>query len=165
MSFGLCAGEAEALQDVVGEGVPEHDGADLFDAAHGQLPQVPVAPAGMDALAYRTGLVSGLARFARHPRAPGQHPRGCRRAAAGTGRCHVWIEWADKRPRCPRHAPTRCPRHSPKPPSTRWCLGRPPGRVRCRSSMGRIKPRSDPMLQILVSTTICSPAALVTCTL
>src|SRR6266540_3027136 len=75
MSFGLCAGEAEALQDVVGEGVPEHDGADLFDAAHGQLPQVPVAPAGMDALAYRTGLVAGLARFARHSRAPGQHPR------------------------------------------------------------------------------------------
>src|SRR5258708_11223209 len=71
----LCAGEAEALQDVVGEGVPEHDGADLFDAAHGQLPQVPVAPAGMDALAYRTGLVPGLALFARHPRAPGQYPR------------------------------------------------------------------------------------------
>src|ERR1700757_1716516 len=70
----LCAGETEALQDVVGEGVPEHDGADLFDAAHGQLPQVPVAPAGMDALANRTGLVPGLALFARHSRAPGQYP-------------------------------------------------------------------------------------------
>src|SRR6266496_5805438 len=75
MSSCLCHAEAVALQDVVGEGVPEHDGADLFDAAHGQLPQVPVAPAGMDALAYRTGLVAGLARFARHSRAPGQHPR------------------------------------------------------------------------------------------
>src|SRR5438132_9267821 len=71
----LCAGEAVALQDVVGECVPEHDGADLFDAAHAQLSQVPVAPAGMDALAYRAGLVSDLARFARHSGAPGQHPR------------------------------------------------------------------------------------------
>src|SRR5664279_563449 len=65
----LYAGEAVTLQDVVGERVPEHDGADLFDAAHGQLPQVPVAPAGMDALTNRTGLVSGLALFARHSRA------------------------------------------------------------------------------------------------
>src|SRR5207237_3844632 len=64
-----------ALQDVVGGCVPERDGADLFDAAHGQLPQVPVAPAGMDAFAYRAGLVAGLAGFARHSRAPGQHPR------------------------------------------------------------------------------------------
>src|SRR6185437_4748913 len=33
MSSRLCTAEAVALQDVVGEGVPEHDGADLFDAA------------------------------------------------------------------------------------------------------------------------------------
>src|SRR5437667_12873243 len=71
----LCAGEAMALQDVVGKGVAEHDGTDLFDAAHGQLPQVPVAPAGMDAFAYRAELVAGLALFARHSRTPGQHPR------------------------------------------------------------------------------------------
>ncbi len=32
----LCAGEAVALQDVVGERVPEHDGADFFDTANGQ---------------------------------------------------------------------------------------------------------------------------------
>src|ERR1700694_994820 len=75
MNSRLCAGEAVALHDVVGEGVPEHDGTDLFDAAHGQLPQVPVAPAGMDALAYRTGLVPGLALVALHPRAPSQYPR------------------------------------------------------------------------------------------
>src|SRR5213075_59617 len=75
MNSRLCTAEAVALQDVVGEGVPEHDGADLFDAAHGQLPQVPVAPAGMDAFAYRTGLVPGLALIARHSRAPGQYPR------------------------------------------------------------------------------------------
>src|SRR5271156_2467234 len=67
----LCVGEAVALQDVVGEGVPEHDGLDFFDAAHGQLPQVPVAPAGMDAFTYRTGFVLGLARFARHSSTPG----------------------------------------------------------------------------------------------
>src|SRR5256885_15422491 len=102
MSSGLRAAEAVALQDVVGEGVPEHDGTDLFDAAHGQLPQVPVAPAGMDAFAYRAGFVPGLARFARHSRAPGQYPPGRRRAAAGMDRCHAWIEWADKRPRCLR---------------------------------------------------------------
>src|SRR3954467_14530436 len=71
----LCTAEAVALQDVVGEGVPEHDGADLFDATHGQLPKVPVAPAGMDAFANRTGLVAGLPGSARHPCPPGQHPR------------------------------------------------------------------------------------------
>src|SRR6266404_4750728 len=75
MSSRLCTAEAVALQDVVGERVPEHDCADLFDAAYGQLPQVPVAPAGMDALANRTGLVPGLALFARHSSAPSQHPR------------------------------------------------------------------------------------------
>src|SRR3954465_197211 len=75
MNSPLGPAEAVALQDVVGESVPEHDGADLFDATHGQLPQVPVAPAGMDALANRTGLVPGLALVARHSRAPGQYPR------------------------------------------------------------------------------------------
>src|SRR6267154_2725557 len=75
MSSRLCTAEAVALQDVVGECEPEHDGADLFDATHGQLPQVPVAPAGMDALANRARFVPGLALFARHSRAPGQHPR------------------------------------------------------------------------------------------
>src|SRR5665213_3430997 len=75
ITYRLYTAEPVALHDVVGEGVPEHDGADLFDAAYGQLPQVPIAPAGMDALAYRTGLVAGLALLARHPRAPGQHPR------------------------------------------------------------------------------------------
>src|SRR5208282_2242324 len=69
----LCAGEAMALQDVVGERVAEHDCADLFEAAHGQLAQVPVAPAGMDALADRAGLILLLALLARHPRPPGQH--------------------------------------------------------------------------------------------
>jgi hypothetical protein len=62
-----------SLQDIVGERVPEHDGANLFNAAYGQLPQVPVAPAGMDAFTDRAGLVPGLARFARHAGAPGQH--------------------------------------------------------------------------------------------
>src|SRR5271155_2819632 len=70
-----CAGEAVALQDVVGEGEPEHDGLDFFDAAHSQLPQIPVAPAGMDALANRTELVPGLALLACHACAPGQYPR------------------------------------------------------------------------------------------
>src|SRR5712691_611082 len=69
----LCGGEAMALQDVVGERVDQHDGAHLFDAAHGQLTQVPVAPAGMDALADRAALVLRLALLARHPGAPGQH--------------------------------------------------------------------------------------------
>src|SRR3569833_16889 len=81
----LWAGEAVALHEVVGEGIPEDDCADLFEAAHGQLPQVPVAPAGMDALADRPGLVSGLALFARHERPPGQHSR-----AVATSR-QVWI--------------------------------------------------------------------------
>lgn len=47
----LGAGKPMALEDVVGEGVPEHSGTDLFDAAYGQEPQVPVAPASMDAFA------------------------------------------------------------------------------------------------------------------
>src|SRR3954467_5501153 len=71
----LCTAEAVALQDVVGEGVPEHDGADLFGAAHGQLPQVPIAPAGMDAFADRADLVLCLARIACHPFPPSQYPR------------------------------------------------------------------------------------------
>ena len=47
----LCGGEPTALKNVVGESVEEHDSADLFDAAHDQLPQIPVSPAGMDAFA------------------------------------------------------------------------------------------------------------------
>src|SRR5215216_5587377 len=70
----LCVGEAMSLQDVVGERVPEHDGADLVDAAHGQLPEVPVAPAGMDAFADRAGLVLCFAGFAGHASTPGQDP-------------------------------------------------------------------------------------------
>src|SRR5205809_2191029 len=69
----LCGGEAMALENVVGERVVQHDGTHLCDAAHGQLPQVPVAPAGMDAFADRAALVERLAGFARHPLAPGQH--------------------------------------------------------------------------------------------
>src|SRR5579863_5643717 len=69
----LRAGEAMALQDVVGKRVVEHDGADLFEAAHGQLTQVPVAPAGMDAFADCAAFVLCFAGFARHPRPPGQH--------------------------------------------------------------------------------------------
>src|SRR3954467_14348120 len=74
MNSRLCTAEAVALQDVVGERVPEHDGADLVDAAHGQLPEVPVAPAGMDAFADRASAVLCLAGFAGHAGAPGQHP-------------------------------------------------------------------------------------------
>lgn len=33
----LAVGEPMALQDIVGECVAEHDGTDLFDAAHRQL--------------------------------------------------------------------------------------------------------------------------------
>src|SRR5580704_6065791 len=69
----LCGGEAMALQDVVGERVPEHDRTDLFSAAYGQLPQVPIAPAGMDAFADRAEIVLRLACFAGHPRPPSQH--------------------------------------------------------------------------------------------
>src|SRR5258706_243879 len=66
----LCGGEAVALQDVVGQGVPEHDRADLSDAAHGHLPQAPIAPPGMNAFANGAGLVLRLAGFARHAGAP-----------------------------------------------------------------------------------------------
>src|SRR5512138_797206 len=61
-----------SLQDVVGEGVTERDCAHFFDAAHGQLPQVPVAPTGMDAFADRTTFVARLARLARHSGTPSQ---------------------------------------------------------------------------------------------
>src|SRR3954451_19793591 len=71
----LSNGETVALQDVVGERVPEYDGTDLFKATHRQLPQVPVAPAGMDAFADRSGFILRLARFACHPCAPSQHTR------------------------------------------------------------------------------------------
>src|SRR5882757_761692 len=77
----LGVGEVVALQDIVGQRIPEHDGADFVDAAYGQLPQVPVAPAGMDAFAERARLVLSLTRFAAHPRSPSQHP--CAVAAPG----------------------------------------------------------------------------------
>src|SRR5271154_3169888 len=92
----LSAGEAVALQDVVGEGVPEHDGADLFDAAHGQLPQIPVAPAGMDAFAYRAGFVPGLARFARHSSTPGQHSRAVTAPWQIRVRAMLGLRWRTK---------------------------------------------------------------------
>ena len=72
----LCAGEAVALQDVVGERVAERHGADLLNAAHGQLPQVPVAPAGMDAFADRAGsLPASLPIRARQANTPAPSPR------------------------------------------------------------------------------------------
>ena len=70
-----CVGEAMALQDVVGERMQEHDGADLFNTANGQLPQVPIAPAGMDAFADRARLVLRLTGVARHTSSPSQHAR------------------------------------------------------------------------------------------
>src|SRR6185437_1962738 len=69
----LCGREAMALQDVVGECVPEDDCADLFDASYGELPQIPVAPAGVDAFADRAVVVLRLPGFARHSRPPSQH--------------------------------------------------------------------------------------------
>src|SRR5215468_7120085 len=74
-SGGICAGpglewlcfcEVASLQDVVCERVPEHDGANLIDAADGQLPETPIAPAGMDAFADRAGFVLCFAIFAGH---------------------------------------------------------------------------------------------------
>jgi len=69
----LRIGEAVSLQDVVGQGVAEDDGADLVDAAHGQLPEVPVTPAGVNAFADGAELVLCFAGFAGHARAPGRH--------------------------------------------------------------------------------------------
>src|SRR5205085_12001853 len=66
----LCDGEPMALKNVVGESVEEPGGADLFNAAHDQLPQIPVSPAGMNAFADRAGFVLRLARFASHPGSP-----------------------------------------------------------------------------------------------
>ena len=160
----LCAGEAVALQDVVGERVAEHDGADLFHAAYGQLPQVPVAPAGMDAFADRAGLVLRLAGFARHAGAPGQHsgavaaPRQVGVGAVlGLGGRTIDLDAFAMRPLDVLGAA--------KAAVDEMALRRPPGRARCRSSIGRMRPRSEPVLQILMATTICSPAALATCTL
>src|SRR3984957_17327969 len=48
----------------------QHDRADLFDAPHGELPQVPVAPTGVDAFADGAGLVLRLAGLAPHTGAP-----------------------------------------------------------------------------------------------
>src|SRR5579871_3427054 len=70
---GLCFCETVSLQYVVGEGVPEHDGTDLLDAAYRQLPEVPVAPTRMDAFADRTGLVLCLAGFTGHASTPGRY--------------------------------------------------------------------------------------------
>src|ERR1700751_1363398 len=40
-----------ALQNIVGERVPQHYRCDLFDAAHRQTDQIPIAPTGMNAFA------------------------------------------------------------------------------------------------------------------
>src|SRR4051812_27494025 len=61
------------LQDIVGECVAELHGADLFDAAHGQLSQVPVAPAGVDAFTNRAEFVLRLAHLTPHSGTPSQH--------------------------------------------------------------------------------------------
>src|ERR1700726_3950506 len=68
----LSLGEVLSLQDVVGERVPEHDGANLVDAAHTQLPEVPIAPAGMDAFAEGEEPGLCLGRLPGHACAPGQ---------------------------------------------------------------------------------------------
>src|SRR5665213_3922376 len=62
-----------ALQDVVGEGMPEHDGSDLDPAAYRQADEVPIAPPSMDALADRAFPIQGLSGLACHPLAPSEH--------------------------------------------------------------------------------------------
>src|SRR5437899_9444752 len=71
----LCGGKAMPLKDVVGEGEQEHHSGNLFKASHGDLLEVPVAPAGVDAFADRAALVLQLALLAGHPGAPRQHAR------------------------------------------------------------------------------------------
>src|SRR6516165_7432495 len=66
--------EPVPLQDVVGECVPEDDVVDLVDAAHRDLPELPVPPAGMDQFADGGHFVLCLAGFARHPGPPSQGP-------------------------------------------------------------------------------------------
>ena len=64
--------ETLALQNIVGHGVPsEHDGS-LGDAAHGELPQAPLAEPGIDAFMDGTLAIGGLAGIARHAFAPGR---------------------------------------------------------------------------------------------
>src|SRR5215468_3841622 len=64
-----------SLKNVVGEREPEHDSFDILDASHGELVEMPVAPASMDALADRAALVLRFAVLARHAGAPSQHSR------------------------------------------------------------------------------------------
>src|SRR5262245_3191135 len=64
-----------SLKNVVGKREPEHDSSGFLDASHGELVEIPVAPASMDALADRAALVLRLAVLARHSGAPSQHPR------------------------------------------------------------------------------------------
>src|SRR6266853_2577824 len=64
-----------ALKDVVGECEPEHHGGHFTEAPDGDLLEVPVAPAGVDALADRAALILRLSLITRHPGAPSQHPR------------------------------------------------------------------------------------------
>src|SRR5208337_4310480 len=96
---------AEPLQKVVGEGVQVHDGADLFAAPHGHLPQVPVAPAGMDAFANHADPVLRLAVITSHSRPPDRFPlsvRGARQTGinAGLG-FRGWTEHFDPLAMCP----------------------------------------------------------------
>ena len=153
-----------ALQDVVGERVAEHDGADLFDAAYGQLPQVPIPPAGMDAFADRAEFVLRLARFARHPGSPSQHARAVAAArqigiaaVLGLGRRTIDLDPLAMRPLDVLG--------TAKAAIDEMACGKLASRARNCSSIGRIRPRSEPLLTTSTSTTICSPAALATCTL
>src|ERR1043166_3006279 len=62
-----------ALQDVVRERIPQHHLFNLDGASHGQLLEIPVAPAGVNAFADAATLVALLALLARHAFSPGAH--------------------------------------------------------------------------------------------
>src|ERR1700720_3366976 len=72
---GLCGDEMPSLEDVVSEGVPQHDRPDLCGTADIDPDQVPVAPASVDAFTFRTLPVDRLTIGARHPLTPFQNAR------------------------------------------------------------------------------------------
>src|ERR1700675_2605232 len=86
----LCGGDtmgsqhAISLQDIVGERVQEHHGRDLDRSAYVQANKVPVAPAGMDALADGSLPVLRLSFLAHHSGSPGEDARAV--ASAGLKR-------------------------------------------------------------------------------
>src|SRR3954468_10491716 len=117
----------------------------------------------MDAFADRARLVLCFAGFAGHASTPGQGAGPSPRREKGIDTVPGFGRWTvtlDAFAMSPVDVLA-----ATEPPSTIWRRGKRFSRARVRSSIGRIRPRSDSLLSTSIATRISLPAALATCTL